>query len=477
MRRYGCGDVRSIVGWTSAGLLSIIAATACAAQTTDRAATPVGNASGVVSSRARPWTVETWAGVFHLGGDTLYEWDPRAHPGEIVERDVASGRVRRSRSIVGGRVNGTPRYWERVRGGYLVFWGEPVRIDETPDGRLVRGWAADREWGDEHAMVGDDMLTTHGALDTALVRLRSRDGTIAWSAPLAREAAVEGIVVHGRTAFAWWTADGRTGSRANPLQVGAFDVATGKRIWVHDLRGQPEALAITGSTIAALFDDQLRFIDGATHRVIASHTISGADRLHNPRLAGDGGGVYLTTDAAVRAFEVNGPPRWRRVLPMSNAAYLALQGDTVYVTLLGEQIAALDRSTGRERWRVGVGVDGYRFRASEHGVVWFADHRAGAVPAAAVPEVERATFRGRVVDYRCARISQAIVTIGDVRVPVDAMGRFEATVDASGIVVVEGPGAFYLLKTQTQGVARVEIPLTGRRSYTVPDLTLSDCAT
>ena len=72
---------------------------------------------------APPWRQGVPEGVVGVADDRLFAWD-RAFGGGgggIAERDLADGRLLRTRAIAGLRINGVPEYWEPVPGGFLGY--------------------------------------------------------------------------------------------------------------------------------------------------------------------------------------------------------------------------------------------------------------------------------------------------------------------------------------------------------------------
>ena len=88
-----------------------------------------------------PWRQAIAEGVVGVVGDRLFAWDREfdGGGGGIAERDVAEGRLVRTRAIDGLRINGVPEYWEAVPGGYLAQWDAPTLVRERGD-QLAVAW-------------------------------------------------------------------------------------------------------------------------------------------------------------------------------------------------------------------------------------------------------------------------------------------------------------------------------------------------
>ena len=426
-----------------------------------------------------PWSE---AGEFvAMIGDTLYEWN-RDGDGAIAERSAIDGSPRRRRPIARLHINGAPQSWEAIPGGYLAAWDAPTVIREAKDGSLSVGWVAKGGdwWNGTQVVVGSSVIAAQSRDASAIVRLSLADGHVEWRTVLSKWSQGLELEVDDKYVYVTHTEYSQTVPTPTitiPRRVIAFALATGRQAWHVDFTSEPEGMATSNGTIAAVFDHELRFIDGATGNVIARVPTEHGESNNRMRIAD--GTVYVTSNAGAKAFELaTGNLRWHTALALDGGGSPVVFGDTLFVAGVGATIAAIDTSTGRLRWSIGVGIGGFGLWASATAVVLHTSNSAAGFGLQPSAPIERATFYGRVVAVECGNVDDAQVSVGATTVHVDQHGNFNVAIEARGIVVVEGPGEFILRRGDAplNKVASVSIPLTGQHVYHVRDLTFSDCS-
>jgi hypothetical protein len=434
-----------------------------------------------IAGTGTAWQVALTEDVVGLIDERFFVWD-RAGAGGIAEHSALTGAPLRSRPIAGLDINGAPRYWEPVPGGFLAHWDGPAFIRET-DGALSVGWI-DRgsDWYGDHVLVGDTMILVANRGRAALVRRAWADGRELWRTPLPPWLGLEDVTsdgAHVHVAMQVYDPNSPTPRVAVPMRVAAFDLATGAPSWSLDFPGAPGVLAASGGIVVAAVLGDLVFFDGVTGRV-RSKVAMGRPNIY-PRLliAGDRVIVALNgSTSAVTSFDLaTGAQQWSTALSLDGGPELARAGDLVLVTTAAGTVAALALDGGALQWEIGLGVDGHRLWNSPSAVVFAGRGLAGGFRLPPdVPE-EQATFHGRVLAVRCGQLSDAVVRVGGTDVTPDAGGNYRATIRARGFVVVGGAGSLGMPRRDSPDdtVGRVSIRLDGRGDYTVPDLTLDRC--
>ncbi|MBK7195457.1 MAG: PQQ-binding-like beta-propeller repeat protein [Myxococcales bacterium] len=426
-----------------------------------------------------PWRQAIAEGVVGVVGDRLFAWDREfdGGGGGIAERDVAEGRLVRTRAIDGLRINGVPEYWEAVPGGYLAQWDAPTLVRERGDQLAVAWTGAGDDWFDSHAVVDDGLVIGLGRGSAAVVRLALTSGREQWRAPLVAWSQDVTVDVDHDNVYATWQEydpQAPTPTVTIPRRVRAYELATGRERWTYDLREAPDRLAVHADTIAIAWNDRLELIDGP----------SGARRVVRPlqplnaALLIDDAQVIAIDAAAVVAVELaTGRERWRVPVDLDGRPALALAGADVLVTTAAGRLMAIDRAAGTVTWTLGLGGDPYRLWATPTAVVagGGADVAGTALPPSAPRET--AQIAGRVVDGGCGPAATAAVRVDGAAVPVASDGRFVASVDARGFVRVEAaadPDAAMSWEGRARA-AVVVVPLTGAGRYDVGDLTAGAC--
>ena len=438
----------------------------------------VPRAGAAPANNPMPWAQ---AGEFvGLIGDALYEWN-RDGEGAIAERSAIDGSARRRRPIAGLHINGKPEGWQAIPGGYLAAWDAPTMIREAKDGALSVGWVAQGGdwWGGTHVVVGSSVIVAQARDASAISRLSLADGHVEWRTPLSHWS--QGLELEADDTFVYvthteYSQTAPTPTITIPRRVIAFALATGRQAWHVDFASQPEDMATSHGTIAAVIGPELRFVDGASGKVIARVPI-GAGEINNRALITDRT-LYVTSNAGAKAYELaTGKLLWHAQLRLDGGGRPVVVGDTLFVAGVGATIIAIESATGRVRWNVGVGLAGFGLWASSAAVVSHTSGSAAGFGLQPSAPIERATFYGRVIDVKCGKVADAQVTVGTTPVRVDAHGNFTTAIEARGVVVVEGPGEFGLRRegAPSNQIASVTIPLTGQHVYHVPDLTFSDC--
>ena len=428
---------------------------------------------------APPWRQAIAEGVVGVAGDRLFAWDREfgGGAGGIAERDLADGRPVRTRAIAGLRINGVPDYWEAVPGGYLAQWDAPTLVRAVGDRLEVVWTGAGDDWFDSHAIVDDALVIGLGRGGAAVVRLDLATGRERWRAPLVAWSQDVTIDADRASVYATWQEydpQAPTPTVAIPRRVRAYELATGRARWTYDLADDPDRLAVHADTIAIAWHDRLELIDGPTGARRATLPL----RPLNAALLIDADQVIAIDAHAVVAIDLaTGRERWRVAAAFDGRPLLARAGDDVLVTIAGGQVMAIDRAAGTVRWALGLGGDPYRLWMAPGGFVVDAggDAAGATLPLAAAREVARLT--GRVIDGGCGPARGAQVRADGAVVAVDADGRFAASVDARGFVRVEVAAAPDDAMAW-EGRARptvVVVPLTGRGSYALGDLTAGTC--
>lgn len=470
--------------------LAFVALAACAAHTPPaperepaRPAAPAEPAPAapapVVAGTAGVWQAALSEDVVGLIGDRFFVWD-RDGVG-IAEHSAIDGTRLRTRPIAGLNINGAPRYWEAVPGGYLAQWDGPAFIRDDGGALSVGSIDPGGDWYGDHVLLDDTLIAVASRGRAGLVRRAWTDGRERWRTPLPAWHGLESVSSDGArvyVAIQVYDESAPTPRVSVPIRVAAFDLATGAPAWHVDFAEAPGAVAAAAGTVVAAVGGDLRFIDGATGRVRTKVAMGRPNIYPTLLVAGDQVVAALGgSDPAVTGFDLaSGARRWSTALPLDGGPELARVGDLVLVTTAMGSVAALALGSGALQWDIGLGVDGYRLWTSPSAVVFAGHGLAGGFALPPTAPVEKATFRGRVREYRCGRLADAVVHVAGVAVELDARGEFSQTVSARGFVVVGGDGSSGARRgAPDDEVGRVAIRLDGRGDYTVPDLTLDRC--
>ena len=428
---------------------------------------------------APPWRQGVVEGVVGVAGDRLFAWDRSfdGGGGGIAERDLADGRLLRTRAIAGLRINGVPEYWEAVPGGFLAQWDAPTLVRAVGD-RLEVAWVgAGDDWFASHAIVDDALVIGLGRGGAAVARLDLATGRERWRAPLVAWSQDVTIAADGDRVYATWQEydpQAPTPTVVIPRRVRAYEFATGRARWTYDLRDEPDRLAVHADTIALAWNDRLELIDGPTGARRATLPL----RPLNAALLVDADQVIaIDADAVVAVDLATGRERWRVPAAFDGRPLLARAGADVLVTIAGGQVMAIDRAAGTVTWTLGLGGDPYRLWATPRAVV--ADAGGDAAGTLLPPSAPRedAELVGRVVDGGCGPARGARVRIAGAEAPVGAAGRFAARIDARGFVRVEveaDPDAAMAWEGRARPTV-VIVPLVGQRRYDLGELTAGAC--
>lgn len=435
----------------------------------------------VVPASAGPWQVALGEDIVGVEGDRMFVWD-RAGAGGIAERSALDGSHLRTRTIAGLNINGAPRMWRAVAGGWLAGWDAPTFIREV-DGALAVGWiAAGTDWIGEAVVIGETALAVESRARAGLVHLALTDGRVLWRTPLPPWLALEAVFHDDSQVYvAMQVYDERapTPRVAVPMRVAAFERATGRAGWTVDFPESPGGVVASRGTVVAAVGGELHFIDGASGKVTRRVAMGRPNIYPRMRVVGERVIVALHgATSAVTSFDVrSGARQWSTELPLDGGPELAALDDVVFVTTAGLSVAALDVNSGAIRWDVGVGVDGHRLYASPAAVVVASSGGAGGFALPVTGEEEEAKIRGRVVAVECGTLADAAVQVGGRAAAVAADGTFSAKVRARGVVVVRGAGASGLGRRDGGPPLRssASVRLDGSGAYVVPDLTLSRC--
>ena len=152
---------------------------------------------------------------------------------------------------------------------------------------------------------------------------------------------------------------------------------------------------------------------------------------------------------------------------------MAISGEHVLVSGAHE-LVALERTTGTPAWKVSIGIRPYRIEVNERGVVAIGGLAVGfSLPAHFEPE--RATLSGRV-ELRCVQADKVTVHVGPVTTTLDSEGRYAATVETAGLLLVSAmePSERFE-ESRPRAPAAEFVPLTGAGTYDVPTITLDRC--
>jgi len=457
--------------------LMVVALVACGSP--GGASPPPANRPPAGPRAAPPWRQGVPEGVVGVAGDRLFAWD-RAFAGGaggIAERDLADGRLLRTRSIAGLRINGVPEYWEPVPGGFLAQWDGPTLVRAVGD-RLEVAWVgAGDDWFASHAIVDDALVIGLGRGGAAVARLDLATGRERWRAPLVAWSQDVTIAADRASVYATWQEydpQAPTPTVIIPRRVRAYEFATGRARWTYDLRVEPDRLVVHADTVAIAWNDRLELIDGPTGARRATLPLA---PINAALLADDDQVIAIDADAVVAVELATGRERWRVAAAFDGRPLLARAGADVLVTLAGGQLQAIDRGAGTVRWTLGLGGDPYRLWATASAVVADAGgDAAGTLLPPSAPD-EDAELVGRVVEGGCGPARGARVRIAGAEVPVGADGRFVARRAARGFVRVEVEpdldGAIVW-----EGRARptvVVVPLVGHGRYDVGELTAGTC--
>ena len=417
----------------------------------------------------------------------FFWWDRDGHGelGGIAESSSLDGKLIRSRVIKDLNINGAPRSWNIVPGGYLANWDEPTFIRQAADGALSVGWKlpSSGSWQMQTTSIlpiaNTSFIATTGPYVGTIARRALSDGHLEWSTPLA-DAEVQslGLTADATTIYADWveySATAPTPTITIPHRVRAFDLATGKLRWTYDFTDDSRELAVSNDTIIAALNSELLFIDGPTGRVFARIAASPSSIS---KVLIDGDHVYagfIWESSAVVAFDrASGKQLWRSPLTLDDGVKLAVVDDSLIVTTPSHSVASLDLATGAIRWDVGVGVDAYHLFASRSAIVYAGSGRAAGFALPPNAPLEHATFHGKLILVRCGTIKGALMNIGNTVVHVDDDGSFRATIDARGSVVVGGISSGGD-REHPDDVTGAVIHLNGSGDYAVPDLTGDQC--
>lgn len=440
---------------------------------------PPANVPPAGPRAAPPWRQAVAEGVVGVAGDRLFAWDREfgGGAGGIAERDLADGRLVRTRAIAGLRINGVPEYWEPVPGGYLAQWDAPTLV-RAVGGELAVVWTgAGDDWFDSHAIVDDALVIGLGRGGAAVVRLDLATGRERWRAPLVAWSQDVTIDADRASVYATWQEydpQAPTPTVAIPRRVRAYELATGRARWTYDLAADPDRLAVHADTIAIAWHDRLELIVGPTGARRATLPL----RPLNAALLIDADQVIAIDANAVVAIDLaTGRERWRVAAAFDGRPNLARAGDDVLVTIAGGQLMAIDRGAGTPTWTLGLGGDPYRLWATARAVVADAGGDAAGTLLPPSAPIEDAELVGRVIDGGCGPARGARVRIAGAEVAVGADGRFAARRAARGFVRVEvdaDPDAAMAWEGRARPTV-VVVPLVGRGRYDVGDLTAGAC--
>lgn len=187
-----------------------------------------------------------------------------------------------------------------------------------------------------------------GAADDRIRAFDAADGSVAWSATLPSEPSGDVVVADG-------TAYGTT-FRGTV----AVDASTGRERWRGGFGGRPTPLVADGALYAPDNDEMVRAVDVADGSVRWTFEAAGGNPL-TPVLV-DGtlvfGGLegFEWTDGSGRLYGLDpetGAERWRREFPDGPLGYessLAALDGTVFLSVRGERLLAVDPATGETVW-------------------------------------------------------------------------------------------------------------------------------
>jgi len=364
--------------------------------------------------------------------------------------------------------------WQPVPGGYLAFWDGPAFVAERGD-TLALAWSAPGDdWFSDRVIIDGAVILGGARAAAAIVRLALSDGHEQWRVPLVPGSQDITVDTDGQLVYATWSepAPGApTPTVAIPRRIRALELATGRTLWSHDFAAAPGALAAGRGTIVAAIDGDLRFIDGATGRLLAQVRL-GSSSIY-PGLLVDRDRVFAALGDSVTAFTLaTGKLLWRASVKLDGGPRLALAGADLVVSTAAGILVAVDRAMGERRWEIGLGLRPDAIIATPAALVALAaGHAAGVGLPLSIP-VESARLRGRVVPGDCGPVADAIVMVGATRVPLDASGHYDASIVARGIVTVAVTTA---QPSSLSGASVATVHLDGRGDYRVPDLTPGRC--
>ena len=391
--------------------------------------------------------------------------------------DGAAGAVQ---PIGGLPIIGQPSYWDPIPGGFLTKWDVPARIAEV-DGQLSVDWQASAgRWWDTHEVVGDRVFTARYRPDSAVVALSLVDGAEVWRSPLPQES--QGVILWGDadTLYVTWTEydpEAPTPRVLIPARVRALERATGRVLWTLDFAEYPGVIGATEGAVVVAFDADLHFIRGVDGARVVVPT--GQPPNIYPRLWMADGTAYVALNEAVTAYGLDGTLRWRQAVPLDGGPALAQVDDLLLVATRHRTLVALELASGTVRWEVGLGVSPRDILVSAAAVLARSGTHSVGLPRPILVSPERAVLSGQV---RAECATPGPVWVGAQAVPLDAEGRYTATLEAAaGIVTVQATVDGPFLSEEEKrlplpGDRRVvTVQLDGRGAYTVPDLVIRAC--
>ena len=441
-------------------------------------ASPAEEPAIAAPPRSALWYAADPDGAIGVSAARAWYFHSDAPPYGVYWRDIA-GAASPPVPIAGLNIIGQPSYWDPIPGGFLAEWDVPMRIDAAAGGGLSVGWSAPPgRWWDSHIVTGDHLIVARYDPSPAIEALSLGDGSVAWSSPLPREAQGMVLWADATLLYASWTQydpEAPTPRILVPARVQARPRAGGAPLWTLDFDEHPGVLSATAGTVLVSFDAELRFIDGASGEATVVQTHEHPTIY--PRVLAEDGVFYVALNSWVAAFGADGRERWRQPVPLDGGPALALAGDHLLVSTRHHSLVALDRASGAVAWEVGIGVSPYRVSVTDAQIV--ADGGSttiGLTRPVNIPP-EQATIQGRVT-ADC--VAPGPVTVGTVAVQPDAEGRYSATVEAAGFVLVRASVAEGDLVLDEQrpllGDTRVvTVLLDGSGTYTAPDLTIKMC--
>lgn len=431
---------------------------------------PAASSVVTISRVERPWRMDRSA--VGLVGDRVFSWD-RAERGGlagIAQHRVSAGPASRTFPIAGLNINGDPSYWmDAGKRGFLAAWDEPVLVHESGASLSVSWTASEGRWWGTAIVEGDTVYTARYRPTSAVVALSLEDGSEQWSAPLPRESQGVTLERSGKELYVQWTEYSATAPTPRveiPLRVRSLDVdQRGQTLWTVDFKDTPGALAVADGVVIAAEGGDLHFIQGATGKTLERFA-AGPPNIY-PTFAVDGGRVFVALGTLVSAYRVQtGEQLWAANAAVGNGTRLAIdaKNEQLIVSLRGSELAGFSLADGKQRWRVGVGVEAYRLTVTEQAVMAVGGGGTAVLPLPVGLKRREVSVSGHLSPVECGAYEDIQVQVGSQEVKPDAEGNYTARVQAAGFLTIVSAHARTVIEI-----------VDGQDDYRAPNLNPSLC--